>query len=163
MAQAPNLSDAFMEKAVPQAFKAFPQLKLSVLKNANHAILSASDLVLGASGTTSLEAALYETPMVIAYKVDWISEMVAKRLIMVPFIGLPNLLVPFEEAPILPERLQGGCTPAVLAQDVLDFLDPQSLVSIKAKDGLALVKKALGEGISLDDFVEDLLSYDLKD
>ena len=160
MAQAPNLSDAFMEKAVKKAFKPFPQLKLTVLKDANHTILSASDVALGASGTTSLEAALYETPMVIAYKVDWISAMVAKQIIMVPFIGLPNLLVPFEHAPILPERLQGGCTPTVLAKDVLDFLNPQSPASLKAKEGLAYVKASLGEGASLDEFVEDLVSLD---
>jgi lipid-A-disaccharide synthase len=160
MAQAPNLSDAFIEKAVKKAFKPFPQLKLTILKDANHAILSASDVVLGASGTTSLEAALYETPMVIAYKVDWISAMVAKQIIMVPFIGLPNLLVPFEHAPILPERLQGGCTPTVLAKDVLDFLNPQSPASLKAKEGLAYVKASLGEGASLDEFVEDLVSLD---
>lgn len=160
MAQAPNLSDAFMEKAVEKAFKPFPQLKLTILKDANHTILSASDVVLGASGTTSLEAALYETPMVIAYKVDWISAMVAKQIIMVPFIGLPNLLVPFEHAPILPERLQGGCTPTVLAKDVLDFLNPQSPASLKAKEGLAYVKASLGEGASLDEFVEDLVSLD---
>ncbi len=160
MAQAPNLSDAFMEKAVKKAFKPFPQLKLTILKDANHAILSASDVVLGASGTTSLEAALYETPMVIAYKVDWISAMVAKQIIMVPFIGLPNLLVPFEHAPILPERLQGGCTPTVLAKDVLDFLNPQSPASLKAKEGLAYVKASLGEGASLAEFVEDLVSLD---
>ncbi len=160
MAQAPNLSDAFMEKAVQDAFTPFPQLKLTILKDANHAILSASDLILGASGTTSLEAALYETPMVIAYKVDWISAMVAKQIIMVPFIGLPNLLVPFEHAPILPERLQGGCTPTVLAKDVLDFLNPQSPASEKAREGLAYVKASLGEGASLDDFVDDLVSLD---
>jgi lipid A disaccharide synthetase len=86
--------------------------------------------------------------------------MVAKQIIMVPFIGLPNLLVPFEHAPILPERLQGGCTPTVLAKDVLDFLNPQSPASLKAKEGLAYVKASLGEGASLDEFVEDLVSLD---
>jgi lipid-A-disaccharide synthase len=161
MAQAPNLSTAFIEKAVKQAFAPFPQVKLTILMQANHAILSASDVILGASGTTSLEAALYGTPMVIAYQVDWISELVAKRIMTVPFIGLPNLLVAPEQAPILPERLQGDCTPELLAKDVLTFLDPQSSASRQATEGLAYVKQALGEGASLDAFVEDLVSLEV--
>lgn len=158
LAQAPHLNDAFMQREINKAFQAFPDEHPLCVKEENHAILSSSDVILGASGTTSLEAALYHTPMVIAYKVDAISAFVAKRLITVPFIGLPNLLVPREMAPILPERLQEACTPEALAQDVSAFLDLQSPESQKARAGLALIEASLGQAMSLEAFAEDVVS-----
>ncbi|XVJ51239.1 MAG: lipid-A-disaccharide synthase [Vampirovibrio sp.] len=158
LAQAPNLKDDFIKSAMEAAFKHAKQPVPLRIAHQNHAILSASDLILGASGTTSLEAALYQTPMVIAYKVDILSAWFARRVILIPYIGLPNLLVPLDEAPILPERLQKDCTAELLAEDVLTFLDQDSEPNQKAMQGLAHVRESLGEGAGLLAFATDLLT-----
>lgn len=76
-------------------------------------IMCAADAVLMASGTTSLEALLLKKPMVVAYKKDWFSAWLTRRLIKTPFISLPNLLA--GEA-LVPEILQEDCTGENLAQ-----------------------------------------------
>lgn len=76
-------------------------------------IMCAADAVLMASGTTSLEALLLKKPMVVAYKKDWFSAWLTRRLIKTPFISLPNLLA--GEA-LVPEILQEECTGENLAQ-----------------------------------------------
>jgi lipid-A-disaccharide synthase len=158
IAQAPNIQDAYLENVLEKAFQHTPELLPKTLKHENHAVLSASDVILGASGTTSLESALYGTPMVIAYQVDAISAFVAKRLITVPFIGLPNLLVPREMAPIFPEHLQDACTADLLAEAVSAFLDAHSPESQKAQAGFAFIQSSLGEAMSLEAFAQDVIS-----
>ncbi|CAG0906737.1 unnamed protein product, partial [Darwinula stevensoni] len=54
--------------------------------------IAASDVVLVASGTATLETALYKKPMVIAYKVPWLTAQIMKRQGYLPYVGLPNIL-----------------------------------------------------------------------
>ncbi|KQO88395.1 lipid-A-disaccharide synthase [Methylorubrum extorquens] len=74
---------------------------------------------LAASGTVTLELALAGVPMVVAYKVSRVEEVIARRLIQVPTIVLPNLILS-ENA--MPEFVQADCTPERLAETLAPLL-----------------------------------------
>jgi lipid-A-disaccharide synthase len=92
-------------------------LPLSIIDGRSHESLAAADAVLVASGTATLEAALFKRPMVIAYRVAPFSAFLARRRGTIPWAGLPNVLA---NAPVVPEFLQEAVTPAALA-DALEF------------------------------------------
>jgi lipid-A-disaccharide synthase len=92
--------------------------------------LAACDLALAASGTVTLELASVGTPMVIVYRAGWISSVIARRLIRVRYVGLPNLLL---DRPLVPELLQEACEPVALAKHALTLLgDPEARAQQKA-------------------------------
>ena len=84
LAQAPTIDDELVEGALA----ASPAIR--VVKN-THAAMRAADLLLVASGTATLEAGLLGTPMVVCYRVSWLSEILARLLVRVPWINLVNL------------------------------------------------------------------------
>jgi lipid-A-disaccharide synthase len=86
--------------------------------------LAACDVALAASGTVTLEAALSHRPLVIAYRVAPLSFAIAKQLVRVPYIGLPNILC--GEA-VAPEFLQDAAVPENLAQAVANLLGDEPL------------------------------------
>ncbi|MFB3820246.1 MAG: lipid-A-disaccharide synthase, partial [Candidatus Methylomirabilales bacterium] len=63
-----------------------------VVQGRTHALIRASDVLLAVSGTVTLEAAILGTPMVITYRLGWLSWLLARLLVRVRFIGLPNLV-----------------------------------------------------------------------
>ena len=65
---------------------------LQVLKGQSHQALAACDVTLIASGTATLEAALFKRPMVIGYHMNWISWQIMRRQKLQPWVGLPNIL-----------------------------------------------------------------------
>ena len=95
-------------------------LRLRVLSGRSHAVLEAADAALVASGTATLEAALYKLPMVIAYRMAWGSYQIMRRMAYLPHVGLPNILC--KEA-IVPEFLQDAVKPAVMGAALLAQLD----------------------------------------
>ncbi|HYK81927.1 MAG TPA: hypothetical protein VEU55_02175 [Gemmatimonadales bacterium] len=104
-------------------------------------LFAAADAGLCKSGTTTLEAALADVPMAIAYRVNPLSFAIAIRLLRVPFVGLVNLIAGHEVAP---EFLQRRVTPQALADTVLPLLDPTSVAAQRQREGLALVRERLG-------------------
>lgn len=86
-------------------------------------LMAAADGVLMASGTTSLEALLLKKPMVVAYKKDWFSAWLTRRLIKTKYISLPNLLAGEE---LVPEILQEDCTAENLVQALNQQLQDQA-------------------------------------
>jgi lipid-A-disaccharide synthase len=95
--------------------------------------IAASDLVLLASGTASLQTAMLHKPMVGAYRFSTLTYAIAKtfKLVNVPFFTLPNLLT---AEPLVPEFLQADATPAALATAVTDLLDdPQRRAMISKR------------------------------
>ena len=97
-----------------------PGVPLQLLDGQSHAALAACDVTLIASGTATLEAALFKRPMVIGYRMNGISWQIMKRMKYQPWVGLPNILC---RDFVVPELLQDDCQPQPLAQAVLDWLD----------------------------------------
>ena len=81
----------------------------------SHDCLEAADVVLVASGTATLEAALYKRPMVIAYRMPALSAWIMRRKGTIAFVGLPNILA---GELLVPELLQEQVTPAAIADTV---------------------------------------------
>lgn len=114
---------------------------MKVVEGQSHAALAACDVTLIASGTATLEAALFHKPMVIAYAMPALSYHLMWRKRQLPWVGLPNILCAPREwlhrpeqvqptawadrvgAPfVVPELVQGAATPTALACAVLDWL-----------------------------------------
>jgi lipid-A-disaccharide synthase len=85
---------------------------LMLVDGQSHDCIAAADAVLAASGTATLEVALYKKPMVIAYKVLPAEWMIIRHMGYLPWIGLPNILA---REFVVPEFLQHAATPAALA------------------------------------------------
>ena len=93
---------------------------VKVLPGQSHAALAACDVTLIASGTATLEAALYKRPMVIAYNMNWLSWHLMRHRNLQPWVGLPNILC---RDFVVPELLQDAATPMALAAGILDWMD----------------------------------------
>jgi len=93
---------------------------LALLEGRSHEALAACDVTLIASGTATLEAALFKRPMVIAYRMNALSWQVMSRMRLQPWVGLPNILC---REFVVPELLQHDATPDALASAVLQWLD----------------------------------------
>lgn len=90
----------------------------------SHQALCACDVALVASGTATLEAALFQRPMVIGYRIPALSYWIMKRQALIKHIGLPNILLGQR---VVPELIQEEATPAALAEAVRHWLDrPQA-------------------------------------
>jgi lipid-A-disaccharide synthase len=108
-----------------------PDAPVTLLDGHSHEALAACDVTLIASGTATLEAALFKRPMVIAYKMNALSWQIMKRMQLQPWVGLPNILC---REFVVPERIQGEATPPQLAADVLAWLDaPQRSESLRQR------------------------------
>lgn len=95
---------------------------IALVDGRSHEVLAACDVVIVASGTATLEAALFKRPMVITYKMHGLSYQLMKRMGYLPWVGLPNILC---EDFVVPELLQDAATPEALAQAALQWLqDP---------------------------------------
>lgn len=131
----------FMVPAVP-ALKAMIEAaakasglvsRLRIVEGQSHTILAACDVTLIASGTATLEAALFKRPMVIAYHMSWLSWQIMRRKQLQPWVGLPNILC---RDFVVPELLQDAATPQALADEVLRWLDamdvtPEKIVALQ--------------------------------
>lgn len=82
--------------------------------------LGAADVSLVASGTATLEAALIKRPMVITYKIARLSHWIGKRLVYLPYVGLPNVLA---GRFVVPEILQDDATPEKLAEALVQLYE----------------------------------------
>jgi lipid-A-disaccharide synthase len=94
--------------------------RVLVLDGQSHLALAACDVTLIASGTATLEAALFKRPMVIAYNMHWISWEIMRRQRLQPWVGLPNILC---GRSVVPEYLQNAARPMVLADAIERWLD----------------------------------------
>ena len=102
-----------------------PSLSLHVVQGQSHAAMAAADVVLVASGTATLEVALSQRPMVIAYHMSPVSWWLHQRKRLQAWVGLPNILA---GEFLVPELLQTQATPTALARAVLEWLDAPARV-----------------------------------
>jgi lipid-A-disaccharide synthase len=102
---------------------------VQIVTGQSHQVLAACDVTLIASGTATLEAALFKRPMVIAYNMNWLSWQIMRRKKLQPWVGLPNILC---QDFVVPELLQDAASPQALAQAVLAWLDaPEKIAALQ--------------------------------
>lgn len=111
-----------------------------VIKGHGYDVMSVCDAALATSGTVILECALCGLPSVICYRASAVSMAIARALVKVKYIGLPNLLAGRE---ILPELIQEELTPQHMASWILRFLEPGYGRSVRADLKAAVAR--LGE------------------
>jgi lipid-A-disaccharide synthase len=105
--------------------------QIRLLSGQSHDALAACDVTLVASGTATLEAALFKRPMVIAYNMHWLSWQLMRRQRLQPWVGLPNILL---QDMAVPELLQSQATPEAMADAVSLWLDsPQAVLSLQQR------------------------------
>jgi lipid-A-disaccharide synthase len=104
-------------------------------------LLAAADAALAKSGTTTLEAALADTPMVVAYKVHPLTWLMFQRVRTVRWVSLVNLVA---EREVVPEMLQERADTTQLADELRPLLDPSDPHTLRQHEGLALVRRRLG-------------------
>ncbi len=104
---------------------------LQICQGQSHVALAACDVTLIASGTATLEAALFKRPMVIAYNMHALSWQIMRRKKLQPWVGLPNILL---QDFAVPELLQDAATPEALADETLQWLaHPEAVRTLQAR------------------------------
>jgi lipid-A-disaccharide synthase len=104
-------------------------------------VFAAADAALAKSGTTTLEAALADVPMVVAYKVHPVTWLMFQRVRTVKWVSLVNLVA---EREVVPEMLQDRAEAVPLADALRPLLDPRDPQTLAQREGLALVRERLG-------------------
>jgi len=119
-----NIFEKVLYASINQANeKHHPSFK--ILIGHAHTAMQASDLVVVASGTATLEAALLKRPMVITYRMPWFSWQILKRLNYLPYVGLPNILA---QRFVVPELLQDDANPTKLAETILNMVNDKAIL-----------------------------------
>jgi len=126
----PRLRDP-LEQLLRETKDASPDIHIHLLDGMADEVLEASDVVLIASGTATLQAALWKKPMVISYKVPWLTAQIMKRQGYLPYVGLPNILC---GEFVVPELLQDDATPEKLANAIQEWLEhPNQVTTLKER------------------------------
>jgi lipid-A-disaccharide synthase len=115
--------------------------RLEILRGDPIPVFAAADAALAKSGTTTLEAALADVPMVVAYKVHPLTWLMFQRVRTVEWVSLVNLVA---EREVVPEMLQDRAEAGLLASALRPLLDPRDPRTIAQREGLALVRQRLG-------------------
>ena len=103
--------------------------QVQIISGQSHAALAACNVALIASGTATLEAALFKRPMVIAYNMNWLTYRMMKPKQLQPWVGLPNILC---RQFVVPELLQHEASPDRLASATLAWLDaPERVIALE--------------------------------
>ncbi len=93
--------------------------------------INASDLAISASGTATLEIAILKKPLIIIYKVSFLTWLIAKMLVRLPFIGLVNVVA---RKKIVPELIQNDVTAKKIAEEALNLLlSPKKIIEMKSE------------------------------
>lgn len=99
------------------------ELPVQILFGHAHLAMEAADAIMVASGTATLEAALFKRPMVITYRMPALSWQILKRMSYLPYVGLPNILA---QQFVVPELLQRDATPEKLAETLLKLVQDKA-------------------------------------
>lgn len=116
-------------------------------------VMTVSTVLVAATGTATLEAALLGVPMVAVYRLPWPGMVIARRLVSVRFAALPNLLADRE---IVPELLQERMTPEAIAAEVLGLLDDPARREAMRAD-LRAVASGLGPPGALERAADEVM------
>jgi lipid-A-disaccharide synthase len=141
-----------IERELLQSILASSAVPVKVVEGRGYDVMAASDAALATSGTVTLEAALCGLPSVICYAASPLSMWIAKRMVYVKYIGLPNILAGRE---ILPELIQEKMTPDHMAASILHFLEPEAASAVREEMRQAVAK--LGQPGAVDRTAELIL------
>lgn len=155
LAKAPSLKEEYFQQKLSQAQQGLEGIQVTIVERQNHALLSASDALVVASGTVTLEAALYQTPMVLTYRASWLAYQLFKKLCYLPCLGLPNILTDMKN-PIVPELLQDDVLPEKIVSCLAPLLDPNSEAAQKAKAGFQSIRSTLGAKNAIETLATEL-------
>jgi len=122
---------------IERQLKNFPDLPVTLLLAQSHQTMLAADLVLMASGTTTLEAMLLKKPMVVAYKFPALSYAIYSRLLKIPHIALPNILAGRE---LVPEIVQDKISPRSLGEALLNYFEKPEITAQLQQEYLKIHK-----------------------
>ena len=138
VARAPNLDDALF--APLAAARADGRVRIAVLEGRADDVLSASDVVLTASGTATVQTALHDTPMVVVYRVSPLTYQLGRRLVKLDTFAMVNLIAGER---IVPELIQNDFTPEAAAREAVSMLTDKDRARA-VRQGLARVRERLG-------------------
>lgn len=117
------------------------RLNLKIVSDERYNMMAASDIVIAASGTVTLELLLLNTPMVVAYKLSPRTYRLGKLLVKVKYFSLVNLIA---ESPIVPELLQDDANPERISNELFKLMYDENEKKLIQK-GFQQVKEKLGE------------------
>lgn len=137
ISHAPNLADDVFDKFNKDSC-------FTVIKGENHAMLSVSDALILASGTVALEASLYKTPMIIAYRGTWLFYLIYLLVRCIKRVSLPNII---SDEDIIPELIQSKAKPDFIAYNIEKLLYDEDDTN-KMIEKLGQVKSLLSDKYS---------------
>jgi lipid-A-disaccharide synthase len=143
LARAPGLSDALFAPARPRAgagAEAGAGVHIQIVEGRTDDVLNASDVVLTASGTATVQTALHEKPMVIVYRLSPLTYAMGRRFVKIDTFGMVNLIAGRK---IVPELIQEGFTPDTAAAEVIKLLHDTARREATI-DAIREVKRRLG-------------------
>lgn len=135
LAQAASIASSLLE-----AMMAGAPVPVQIIRDQAQEVMAASDLLLAASGTATLQAAVIGTPLVILYKVTWPNYWFARLVVEVKWIGLANLIA---GRGLIPELIQQEATPERLAEEAGRLLQDAE-ANRAMREGMREVRRALG-------------------
>ena len=140
----------------PEYLKTFTEkvaLDLKIIQKQNYQLMQISEFIISASGTTTLEASILNTPQIIGYQAALTTYLLAKYLFKVEFVGLPNIIAGEE---VVPELLQQDFEAAKIAETALNWLNNKKELN-KIKKKLQTVRQKLGGGGAVEKTADLLL------
>lgn len=146
VSHAPNLSDKVYNKYLKHT-------NFKVIKGENQALLSVSDSLILASGTVALEAALYQKPMIIAYRGPWLFYLVYRLVRCIDKVSLPNIIL---DRITVPELIQSKCTVKNIVKETENNLYNEKIREKRIKD-LSEVKALLSDKYSAKEVAEQVV------
>lgn len=155
--QADSISDDLLQQYLSQS-----AIKITVIKNQLFDAIQCCDAIMTTSGTVSLEVALLQVPMVIAYKLSALTYLVAKKLVKTQFIGLPNIIA---GRGIIKELIQHQVTAENLSAEIHHIIENTNYRT-RMLNALADVKAELGQGggsKNMADLAMQMLGFDGAD
>jgi len=120
----------------------YPDLPLALIEGRSHDVMAASDAIMTASGTATLEIALMDVPMAIVYRMAPLSYWILKPLVTIDFVGLPNIVA---GRGIVREFIQGDARPELICEEI-DRILTDSAYRDNMREDLSEVREKLGAG-----------------
>lgn len=157
----PAINDARKQQIEQGVQQLAPHLKASIhiLENTDseskigRMVMNASDIIALASGTATLEAMLMHRPMVTFYKLHWLTYIIAKLLVKIPYYSLPNIIAGKK---VIEELIQADATPENLAAEIEKLMNVET-AQIQVMQHLTMHKQLISG--NTEDLVQAILQY----